>query len=151
MIVSLSGCSWLNVKFSDDKPAANKQSDTVGGYYFGYTVNGVSGVQIFDDKQTTYLQLPNGVVIERIWMFVDGLKEEQFFDIENYLVKVPRTSMKSMVLTNRGLFVAERRASLPVNHINQALLNQLLMTQLKSLIAEAMSIKARLASNLEKK
>jgi hypothetical protein len=97
------------------------------------------------------LQLPNGVVIERIWMFVDGLKEEQFFDIENYLVKVPRTSMKSMVLTNRGLFVAERRASLPVNHINQALLNQLLMVQLKALIAEATAIKARLSAYMEKK
>lgn len=151
MLMALSGCSWINIKFTEDKPEANKLSDTVGGYYFGYSVNGVHGIQIFDDKQTTYLQVPDGVLVERVWMIVDGRKDDQYFDVENYLIKIPRTSMKTMVLTNRGLFVAERRSSLPVNGTNQVLLNQLLMAQLKALIAEANAIKARLTANLENK
>lgn len=151
MIMSLSGCSWISIKFSDEKTVANKQSDTVSGYYFGYSVNGVPGVQIFDDKQTTYLQLPASVLVDRVWMYVDGQKEDQFYDVEDYLIKIPRVSMKTMVLTNKGLFVAERRSSLPANGTNKVLLNQLLMAQLKSLIAEAMAIKERLASHLEKK
>jgi uncharacterized protein YceK len=149
-VAVLSGCSLVVTKYDDNAPAANKESQTVGGYYFGYLINGAKGIQIFDDRSTTYLQLPPNTYVDSVWMYDGSDKLPQFYDVEGSLIKIPRVSMKVVVLTNSGLFVAQRQSPLPEKSVNKKLRDEILLSKIRELLAEINMIKARMVARLER-
>jgi hypothetical protein len=146
---SLSGCSALFIHQDENHTAYNKKSDYVGGYYFGYKVNGVNNIQIFDDTTTTYLQLPSGIIVNNVWMYEGDQKYEELFDYKEYSVQIPKVSMRVVVLTNYGLFVAERNQNIPYVSTNKKLEELIIMTKIKELMSEISIIKNRIVQRLE--
>lgn len=145
----MSGCS-VGLTKEPDVTVSNKKMDYVGGYYFGYHVNGVKGMQVFDDHSTTYLQIPGDVVVEKVWTYQNDYRHEELFDFKDHSIRVPKVSMKIVVLTNKGLFIAERKENISYQESNKVLHNALIMQQINHLLNELKSIKSRIAQRMEK-
>lgn len=143
-----SGCS---IVLKPDDFSQNKKTDKIGQYYFGYKVGGINGLQVFDDSENTFINIPVGLDVESVWVYKGDLKTSVSFEKFNHSIKIPYVSNKLVVQTVKGFFVADRDIKLNDLSVNNSLKNKLLLDKLSILMAEAEIIKKRLLLKLESK
>lgn len=142
-VASLSGCALIQ----NPAPIPDDKLDYIGKYYFGYQVNGMSGYQVFDNGSITFVNVPKGLVVEKVTY---GDNVESVYKQEDYVVKIPVVASSFHIITNMGSIIAERKNKINSVQEDKGLKKEILEAKLSELKKEMAIINERITKRMEK-